>query len=39
MRKILRLIAKTNMRKNGIHKPCQKIGGESYFSKHWREYV
>lgn len=39
MRKLARAVAKTNMRKKGIHKPFKKIGGESYFSKYWREYV
>lgn len=38
MRKLKRLIAKHNMRLAGVHKPNRKIGGESWFSKHWREY-
>lgn len=39
MRKLMRSVAKTNMRKKGIHKPFKKIGGKSYFAEHWREYV
>ncbi len=39
MRELKRLIAKRNMRLAGIHKPFKKYAGESYFSKHWREYV
>ena len=38
MRKLARLVAKTNMKKKGINKPFKKVGGDSYFSKHWREY-
>lgn len=39
MRKLRRMVAKTNMKKKGIHKPFKKIGGRSYFSENWREYV
>lgn len=39
MRKIARAIAKTNMKKKGIHKPFKKHGETSYFADHWREYV
>ena len=39
MRKLKRIVAKYNMKKCGIHKPFKKIGGESYFSQHWREYL
>lgn len=39
MRKLRRAAAKTNMKNLGIHKPFKKIGGESYFSKHWREFI
>ena len=39
MRKYLRKIAKLNMKKRGIYKPFRKVAVESYFSKHWREYV
>jgi len=44
MRKLKRMVAKTNMRKAGIHKPFKKdihtkYGVTSYFAEHWREYV
>lgn len=39
MRKLRRMIAKANMKREGIHKPFKKIFGESYFSKHWRDYT
>lgn len=39
MRKLKRLVAKTNMKKRGMGRICKKIGSESYFSKHWREFV
>ncbi len=44
MRKLKRAVAKTNMAKAGIHKPCKKdvhtkYGRTSYFAEHWREYV
>jgi len=44
MRKLRRAVAKTNMRKAGIHKPFRKdvhtkYGRTSYFAEHWREYV
>lgn len=39
MRKLKRMVAKTNMKKKGIHKPFKKNNGTSYFAEHWREYV
>lgn len=43
MRKLKRLVAKTNMKKAGIHKPFKKVatknGATSYFAEHWREYI
>lgn len=44
MRKLRRMVAKTNMRNAGIHKTCKKdvhtkYGKTSYFAEHWREYV
>ena len=44
MRKLRRMVAKTNMKKKGIHKPFKKDiatknGATSYFAEHWREYV
>lgn len=39
MRKWRRMIAKNAMRAAGLRHICKKIGGSSYFSKHWREYV
>ena len=44
MRKLKRMVAKTNMRKSGIHKTFKKdihtnYGVTSYFAEHWREYV
>ncbi len=44
MRKLARLVAKTNMKKKGINKPCKKDihtkhGVTSYFAEHWREYI
>lgn len=39
MRKLKRMVAKTNMKKAGIYKPFKKVKGESYFSKHWRDYI
>lgn len=39
MRKLKRMVAKANMKKSGIHKPCKKFKGESYFFKHWRDYI
>lgn len=39
MRKLARLVAKTNMKKKGIRKPCKDFGNGSYFARHWREYV
>ena len=44
MRKLKRLVAKTNMKKAGIHKLFKKYnatknGATSYFAEHWREYI
>lgn len=39
MRKWRRMIAKNTMKAAGLRKICKKIGGSSYFSEHWREYV
>lgn len=39
MRKLKRLVAKTNMKKKGICKICKDFGDGSYFAKHWREYI
>lgn len=39
MRKLARRVAKENMKRRGLSRICKKYGGESYFSKHWREYV
>lgn len=39
MRKLRRTVANYNMRRTGIHKPFKKSSGESYFSKHWREFI
>lgn len=39
MRKLKRMVAKKNMKKAGLVRICDKIGGTSYFAKHWREYV
>lgn len=39
MRKLKRAVAKTNMKRKGLSRIFKKIGGESYFYKHWREYV
>lgn len=43
MRKLARSVAKANMKKKGIRRPCEKIhtkhGSTSYFAEHWREYV
>lgn len=40
MRKILRSIAKANMRKSGIVHPNRKMrDGKSYFSQYWRKYI
>lgn len=39
MRKLRRMVAKTNMKKKGIHKPFKKIDSRSYFSENCREYV
>lgn len=39
MRKLKRLVAKTNMKKKGISKPFKKNSGMSYFAQHWRKYL
>lgn len=37
--KLDREIARKNMKDAGLTKVCKKNGGDSYFSKHWREWV
>lgn len=40
MRKLKRLVAKTNMRKKGFPHPCRKgKGGVSFFQTCWRDFV
>lgn len=40
MRKILRNMAKVNMKKKGMRQICKKNKNrESWFSKNWRDYV
>lgn len=39
MRKIARSVAHANMKKAGYTGVNKKIAGESFFSKHWREFI
>lgn len=39
MRKLKRSVAHANMRRKGYTGVNKKRAGESFFSKHWREFV
>lgn len=39
MRKLKRLVARSNMKRSGIIRINKKNGKSSFFSEHWREYV
>lgn len=39
MRKLKRSVARANMKRAGITRLNKRNAGDSFFSKHWREYV
>lgn len=39
MRKLMRSVAKANMKRLGISQPCKKKTGRSFFAQFWRQYV
>lgn len=39
MRTLARAVAHNNMKKAGLVRVNKKTAGDSFFSKHWREYV
>lgn len=39
MRKLRRKVARKRMTNAGYNQVCKRKYGESYFSKHWREFV
>jgi len=39
MRKLMRSVARANMKRLGISQPCKNKTGMSYFAQFWRQYV
>lgn len=39
LRSVARGVATHNMKEAGVQKPHEKIGGKSWFSDNWREWV
>ena len=37
-RELDRAVARKRMKDLGVHQPCKKVAGTSFFAEHWREY-